>query len=246
MPIKFYKTMGEPPKTFPGSEEVHLADNGYIYVSDLNGNQKLMYRTSIEDIVQQDSKSLAVTEIGGDKTIIRFDFYSTAESDGRYISQANPMVGDFKIYTEAFPPPGMMTEIEKTKLLGISPGAEVNQFAFSTVKADNIMLDAKVKKDMLTLIPGTGVSFAVNQANKEVTINASAAFSSPLRDMADVNIKSLRDGDIIAYDAKSGEWRNSYLITEEIFLKSPDGSLWAVGVQDNGTLYVESANLVEG
>lgn len=237
--------MGEPPKTFPGSEEVHFTENGYIYISDLNGNQKLMYRTAIEDIIQQDSKSLAVTEIGGDKTVIKFDFYSTAESDARYISQENPMVGDFKIYTEAFPPPGLMTTLEKQKLLGISPGAEVNQFAYSTVKADNIMLDAKTKTDMLTLIPGSGVTFSVNQANKEITINASAAFASPLKAMQDVNIKNVRNGDVIAYDEKSGEWRNSYLITEEIFLKSPNGDLWAVGVQDNGTLYVESANLIE-
>ena len=107
------------------------------------------------------------------------------------------------------------------------------------------MLDAKTKTDMLTLIPGSGVTFSVNQANKEVTINASAAFASPLKAMQDVNIKNVRNGDVIAYDEKSGEWRNSYLITEEIFLKSPNGDLWAVGVQNNGTLYVESANLIE-
>lgn len=244
MPIKFYKTMGEPVKTFPGSEEIHFSDNGYIYVADLNGNQQLMYRTAIEDIVQQDSKSIAVTEIGGDKTILRFDFYSTEESNNRFIPQDNPMIGEYKIYHEGYQPPGMMTQIEKQKLLGISPGAEVNQNTYSIVKADNIMLNSRNKTDTLTLIPGTGVNFSVNQANREITINASAAFTSPLEAMSDVNIAELQDGDIIAYDSKTGEWKNSYLITEEIYLKSPNGSLWAIGVQNDGSLYVESANLV--
>lgn len=247
MPIKFYKTNGIPQKTFANSEEVHFSDNGYIYVAAQNGDQQLMYRTAIDEIAQNDIKSLSFKNIAGDRGVIKFDFYSTSESDNRYIAQDDPRVGEYKIYHEGFPPPGMMTELEKTKLLGISPGAEVNQFAYSTIEMDSTVLSANKKQDKITINPGSNINFSIDQQSKVVTINAvmSSALVGPLNNIQDVEVTNLENGDIMMYDGETQTWKNSFLITEEIYLKSPNGDIWALGVQDDGQLYVENANMVE-
>ena len=247
MPIKFYKTNGVPQKTFPNSEEVHFSDNGYVYVAAQDGNQELMYRTAIDEIAQNDTKSLSYKNIAGDRGVIKFDFYSTAESDNRFISQADPRVGEYKIYHEGFPPPGMMTELEKTKLLGISPGAEVNQFAYSTIEMDSTVLSANKKQDKITINPGSNINFTIDQTGKVVTINAvmSSALVGPMSNIQDVEVKNLEHGDVMMYDGTSQTWRNSFVILEELYLKSPNGEIWALGVQDNGQMYIESANIIE-
>lgn len=241
MPIKFYRTFGEPTNTFPNSEEVHFSDNGYIYVADLNGVQKVMYGTAINNIVQEDSKSLSFTKINGDQNIARFDFYSTGESDARYVSQVNPMIGDFEIYHEGNQPPGMMTQLEKTKLLGISPGAEVNQFAFSRIVADGVVVDSQTKKDTLRLVPGVGVSFTVDAGLRTITLNSSAAATmSNMGQEFITEIEDLAHGDVLMYDANSDCWKNGAFVTDEIYFKSPNGKIWSLGVQDDGVMYIEN------
>ena len=96
MPIKFYKTNGVPQKTFPNSEEVHFSDNGYVYVAAQNGNQELMYRTAIDEIAQNDIKSLSYKNIAGDRGVITVDFNSTDECENRFISHAEPRDGEYK------------------------------------------------------------------------------------------------------------------------------------------------------
>ena len=141
----------------------------------------------------------------------------------------------------------MMTELEKTKLLGISPGAEVNQFAYSTIEMDSTVLSANKKQDKITINPGSNINFTIDQTGKVVTINAvmSSALVGPMSNIQDVEVKNLEHGDVMMYDGTSQTWKNSFVILEELYLKSPNGEIWALGVQDNGQMYIESANIIE-
>ena len=74
---------------------------------------------------------------------------------------------------------GLMGSAMVTKLDGIEPGAEVNQFAFKTVKvvsgngaSTNVVADAK--EDTLTLVAGSGVTLTANETGDSITIGGTA------------------------------------------------------------------------
>ena len=74
---------------------------------------------------------------------------------------------------------GLMGSAMVTKLDGIEPGAEVNQFAFKTVKvvsgngaSTNVVADAK--EDTLTLVAGNGVTLTANETGDSITIGGTA------------------------------------------------------------------------
>lgn len=74
---------------------------------------------------------------------------------------------------------GLMGSAMVTKLDGIASGAEVNQFAFKTVKvvsgngtSTNVVADAK--EDVLTLVAGSGVTLTANETNDSITIGGTA------------------------------------------------------------------------
>lgn len=54
--------------------------------------------------------------------------------------------------------PGLMSESDKSKLDNIAAGAEVNQYAFTTVKVGATSLIADSKTDTLTINAGTGIT----------------------------------------------------------------------------------------
>lgn len=71
--------------------------------------------------------------------------------------------------------PGLMTGADKSKLDGIAAGAEVNQFAFSTVAVGdtspvNIVADAK--QDTVSFVAGANVTLTGDATNSKVTIAA--------------------------------------------------------------------------
>lgn len=71
--------------------------------------------------------------------------------------------------------PGLMTGADKSKLDGIAAGAEVNQFAFSTVAVGatsptNISADAK--QDTVTFIAGSNVTLTGDATESTITIAA--------------------------------------------------------------------------
>ena len=68
---------------------------------------------------------------------------------------------------------GLMSAADKTKLNGISTGAEVNQNAFSNVKVGSTTIAADSKTDTLTLVAGTNVTLTPDATNDKVTIAAS-------------------------------------------------------------------------
>ena len=74
---------------------------------------------------------------------------------------------------------GLMGSAMVTKLDGIASGAEVNQFAFKTVKvvsgngaSTNVVADAK--EDVLTLVAGSGVTLTANETGDSITIGGTA------------------------------------------------------------------------
>ena len=67
---------------------------------------------------------------------------------------------------------GLMSTTDKTKLDGISSGAEVNQNAFSNVKVGNSTIQADSKTDTLELVAGANVTLTPDTTNDKVTISA--------------------------------------------------------------------------
>lgn len=64
------------------------------------------------------------------------------------------------------------TSAEKTKLSNISPGAEVNQNAFSNVKVGSTTIGADVKTDTVELVAGSNVTLTPDATNDKITIAA--------------------------------------------------------------------------
>ena len=67
---------------------------------------------------------------------------------------------------------GMMTSSDKTKLDGITSGAEPNQNAFSHIKVGATTISADTETDTLELIAGTNVTLVPDATNDRVTISS--------------------------------------------------------------------------
>lgn len=64
------------------------------------------------------------------------------------------------------------TTTDKTKLDGISTGAEVNQNAFSNVVVGSTTISADSKTDTLTLVAGSNVTITPDATNDKITISS--------------------------------------------------------------------------
>lgn len=65
---------------------------------------------------------------------------------------------------------GFMSAADKTKLDGVSTGAEVNQNAFGNVAVGSTTLQADNKQDTLYITAGNNISIAADAANDKLTI----------------------------------------------------------------------------
>lgn len=90
----------------------------------------------------------------------------------------------------------LMTASERTKLAGITAGAEVNQNAISKVTVGSTTITATGKTDTLKLEAGTGISLAAATADKKVTISEAYVDSCIVSNLDDVPA-NLRDGGLI-------------------------------------------------
>lgn len=76
---------------------------------------------------------------------------------------------------------GLMSASDKSKLNGITSGAEVNQNAFSNVVVGSTTIAADSKTDTLTLTAGSNITLTPNATNGSITISASgSSYSLPL------------------------------------------------------------------
>lgn len=60
----------------------------------------------------------------------------------------------------------------KTKLDGISEGAEVNQNTFTNITVDDVTITAATKTDTITIVEGNNVTITADDTGKTITINA--------------------------------------------------------------------------
>src|SRR5574344_1413423 len=66
---------------------------------------------------------------------------------------------------------GLMSSDDKTKLDGVAAGAEVNQFAFSSVSDGTTTLAADAKTDVLNVAAGNGIALDLDATSTKLTIN---------------------------------------------------------------------------
>lgn len=67
---------------------------------------------------------------------------------------------------------GLMSSADKTKLNGITAGAEPNQNAISNVTVGSVTISAASATDTITLIAGNNVTLTPNATNKSITITS--------------------------------------------------------------------------
>ena len=67
---------------------------------------------------------------------------------------------------------GLESAADKRKLDGMAAGAEVNQYAFSNVKAGNVTVSANGKTATFTLEAGANITISADNANKKIVITA--------------------------------------------------------------------------
>lgn len=73
---------------------------------------------------------------------------------------------------------GVMINTDKTKLDGISSGAEVNQMAFSNVLVGSTTIQADSKTDTLEIVAGTNIVITPDATNDRLTIAVTGTVSS--------------------------------------------------------------------
>lgn len=129
-------------------------------------------------------KKLVGVEEGADKT----DAANVAAA-GAFMTATNT-ADDIKDGSSKY----VMTHAERSKLISVAAGAEVNQNAFSKVKVGTTTLSATAKTDTLELAAGSGVTMSAS--GKKVTIAESYVDSCLVTSLDDVPA-NLRDGGII-------------------------------------------------
>lgn len=74
---------------------------------------------------------------------------------------------------------GLLASGDKKKLDDIAEGAEVNQNAFSKVKAGNVLVEANSKTAQVEIAAGNNVSITGDNSNKKIIINVILPSSMP-------------------------------------------------------------------
>ena len=150
---------------------------------------------------------------------------------------------------------GLMSADDKTKLNGISSGAEVNQNAFSNVKVGSTTVAADSKTDTLTLTAGSNVTITPDASSDAITIAATdttygAASQSSAGLMSAADKKKL-DG-IAEGATASVDTNTTYTLTQDstdghkITLTPSTGSATTITIPDNNTTYSEATTSAAG
>lgn len=89
-----------------------------------------------------------------------------------------------------------MTPAERTKLSGITNGAEANQNAFSNLKVGNVTVSADSKTDTLEIAAGSGITITADATKDKVTV-AETYIDSCVVSSLDSVPKNLRNGGLV-------------------------------------------------
>lgn len=106
---------------------------------------------------------------------------------------------------------GLMSSGDKTKLDGITAGAEPNQNAFSNVKVGSTTVAADTKTDTLTLIAGTNVTLTPDASADSITIAVPDVYTKA---QTDDLIDAIVTGEFVVVQTlpSTGEPKNIYLV----------------------------------
>lgn len=89
-----------------------------------------------------------------------------------------------------------MTPAERTKLSGITNGAEANQNAFSNLKVGNVTVSADSKTDTLEIAAGSGITITADAMADKVTVAETYIDSCVVSSLDNVP-KNLRNGGLV-------------------------------------------------
>lgn len=143
-----------------------MADNNITAVVALGVARQAA--TRIEDGVTTDNIVEGVNNLYFSAGRARIAFSSGA---GIVYDQGN---GIFSAEYASTSTDGIITSTDKVKLNSISPSAEVNQLAFSTVNAGGINVSSDSKTGTFNLSSGSGISITGNNTTKTVSIGVSS------------------------------------------------------------------------
>src|SRR5574344_260219 len=115
-----------------------------------------------ETTIAADAKEDSLTMIAGSNITLTPD----ATADSITITATDTTYSNATTSTA-----GLMSSTDKTKLDGISEGAEVNQFGFSNVSDGTNTIASTTKTDTLKIVAGSNVTVAADNATKTVTIS---------------------------------------------------------------------------
>ena len=147
------------------------ADDSYL--ADFPANEREQIRAIVEDKIVNAGKVNGLTTSNGSGQV--------PVSNGTVNTNLNADLLDGH-HAEYFSPSGhshnnastssdgFMSAADKTKLDGVSTGAEVNQNAFGNVAVGSTTLQADNKQDTLYITAGNNISIAADAANDKLTI----------------------------------------------------------------------------
>lgn len=170
-----------------------IGDSGYTIAKSVPADAKFTDTTYLPATASADGlmtaamfSKLAAIEAGADKTDAE-----NVKAAGAFMTATNT-ADDIADGTKKV----VMTAAERTKLTGITTGAEVNQNAFSKVKIGATTIEASTKTDTLEIVAGEGVTVAVDTATKKVTLKETYIDSCVVSSLDNVP-ENLRNGGLV-------------------------------------------------
>ena len=179
--------------TFSDTSGKHIKDSGFTIAKSVPANAKFTDTTY----------RAATSASDGLMTAAQFNKLGTIEQGADVTDTANVSAAGAVMKTDTTDvlPQGAtnlyMTSSEKTKLSGITAGAEPNQNAFSSVQVNgSTTINADAKSDVFKLEGGTGVTVSVNSASDGVVLSETYVDSCVVTDLEQVP-ENLRIGGLI-------------------------------------------------
>lgn len=145
------------------------------FLADFPAEQREQHRALIEDrIVDADSvRGLVPGNTSGNVAVNNGTVCANLNADKLDGHDATYFSADGHVHAAATTSSdGFMSNTDKSKLDGVTAGAEPNQNAFANVKVGSTTIQADAKQDTLELTAGTNITLTPDQTNDKVTIAA--------------------------------------------------------------------------
>lgn len=145
------------------------------FLADFPAEQREQHRALIEDrIVDADSvRGLVPGNTSGNVAVNNGTVCANLNADKLDGHDATYFSADGHVHAAATTSSdGFMSNTDKSKLDGVTAGAEPNQNAFANVKVGSTTIQADAKQDTLELAAGTNITLTPDQTNDKVTIAA--------------------------------------------------------------------------